>query len=59
MKSLKNKAVSTEAIQEIDRKAIEDFKLPRLVLMENAGRRVAENVFASFKPKRVVFEKMI
>lgn len=47
------KGVAPDIIQEIDRKAIEYFLLPRLVLMENAGRLVAENAINVFKPQRV------
>ncbi|HHW02428.1 MAG TPA: NAD(P)H-hydrate dehydratase [Thermoanaerobacterales bacterium] len=35
------KVVSPSAIRELDRKAIEDMKVPGIVLMENAGREVA------------------
>ena len=48
------KAVDPQTIQEIDRRAIEDFLLPRLVLMENAGRQVAEYCLRFFKPKKVI-----
>ncbi|MHB8155870.1 MAG: NAD(P)H-hydrate dehydratase [Desulfocucumaceae bacterium] len=36
------KAVTAKEMREIDRKAINDFKIPGIVLMENAGRRVVE-----------------
>ena len=36
------RVVSTEEMQEIDRIAIEEFKIPSIVLMENAGARAAE-----------------
>jgi NAD(P)H-hydrate epimerase len=48
------KAIDPQIIQEIDRRAIEDFFIPRLVLMENAGRQVAENCLRFFKPKEVL-----
>jgi len=48
------KAVEPRIIQEIDRMAMEDFLFPRLVLMENAGRQVAEKCLAYFKPKKII-----
>lgn len=36
------RAVTREEVREIDRKAIEEYGIPGVVLMENAGRRVAE-----------------
>lgn len=36
------KIATREQVREIDRRAIEDYKIPGLVLMENAGRSVAE-----------------
>lgn len=38
------KALTREKIRELDRKAIEEYKIPGIVLMENAGRNVAEEV---------------
>lgn len=35
-------AFTREALQELDRRAVEEFHIPILVLMENAGRAVAE-----------------
>ncbi|MEE9585254.1 MAG: NAD(P)H-hydrate epimerase [Candidatus Brocadiales bacterium] len=37
-----SRAVTREEIRGIDRKAIEEYGIPGVVLMENAGRRVAE-----------------
>jgi NAD(P)H-hydrate epimerase len=38
--------VSREEMRELDRRAIEDLGIPGMVLMENAGRSVAETVLA-------------
>jgi len=38
------KAVTGEAMREIDRRAIEEFGIPSLLLMENAGRACAEEI---------------
>ncbi len=38
------KALTREEIRELDRKAIEEYKIPGIVLMENAGRNVAEEI---------------
>lgn len=38
------KTVTRDEMREFDRKAIEEYKIPGLVLMENAGRNVAEEV---------------
>lgn len=38
------KPLTREEIQELDRKAIQEYKIPGLILMENAGRNVAEEV---------------
>ena len=35
-------SVSRDEMRELDRKAIEDYKIPGILLMENAGRNVAE-----------------
>ena len=34
------KALTREEMRELDRKAIEEYKIPGIVLMENAGRNV-------------------
>ncbi len=43
MDSIK-RALGRDEIREIDRKAIEEYEIPGIVLMENAGRNVAEEV---------------
>lgn len=37
-------ALGRDIIREIDRKAIEEYEIPGIILMENAGRNVAEEV---------------
>ena len=38
------RSVSRDEMRELDRKAIEDYEIPGILLMENAGRNVAEEV---------------
>ena len=38
------KTLTREEMRELDRKAIEEYKIPGIILMENAGRDVAEEV---------------
>jgi len=38
------KALKRDEVREIDRKAIEEYEIPGLILMENAGRNVAEEI---------------
>ena len=38
------RALGRDEIREIDRKAIEEYEIPGIILMENAGRNVAEEV---------------
>ncbi|HHT9116003.1 MAG TPA: NAD(P)H-hydrate epimerase [Candidatus Wunengus californicus] len=38
------KPLTREEMRELDRKAIEEYKIPGIVLMENAGRNVAEEI---------------
>ncbi|NIP38393.1 MAG: NAD(P)H-hydrate dehydratase [Candidatus Dadabacteria bacterium] len=42
------KIATREQVREIDRAAIEDYKIPGIVLMENAGRSVAEVIINSY-----------
>lgn len=39
-----NNSLTREEMRELDRKAIEEYKIPGIILMENAGRNVAEEV---------------
>jgi NAD(P)H-hydrate epimerase len=45
--------LSRSEVREIDRRAIEDFGLPGIVLMENAGRGAAERIHAQAANGRV------
>ena len=36
-----NRALGRDEIREIDREAIEEYEIPGIILMENAGRNVA------------------
>ena len=38
------KSLTREEMRELDRKAIKEYKIPGIILMENAGRNVAEEV---------------
>ena len=42
------KVATAEQMQELDRKAIEGYKIPGIVLMENAGRGAAEVISSAF-----------
>ena len=42
--SIINSPLGKDEIREIDRKAIEEYEIPGIILMENAGRNVAEEV---------------
>lgn len=45
--------LSTKIIRDLDQSAIKDFKIPGIVLMENAGRRVADYLFTQAGKKTV------
>jgi hydroxyethylthiazole kinase-like uncharacterized protein yjeF len=50
------KVATAEQMQELDRKAIEIYQIPGIVLMENAGRGAAEvitNAFPDLQKKRI------
>jgi NAD(P)H-hydrate epimerase len=50
------KVATAEQMQELDRKAIETYRIPGIVLMENAGRGTAEvisNTFPDIQKKRI------
>jgi hydroxyethylthiazole kinase-like uncharacterized protein yjeF len=50
------KVATAEQMQELDRKAIEAYRIPGIVLMENAGRGAAEvitNTFPDLQKKRI------
>ncbi len=47
------KIVSADEMREIDRKAIEDYGIPGVVLMENAGRGAADAVEEFASPKGI------
>jgi len=42
------KVATAEQMQELDRKAIETYRIPGIVLMENAGRGAAEEILKAF-----------
>jgi len=50
------KVATAEQMQELDRKAIEIYRIPGIILMENAGRGAAEviyNAFPDLQKKRI------
>lgn len=40
----RKRALRRDEVREVDRKAIEDYEIPGLILMENAGRNVTEEI---------------
>ncbi|MFH1507082.1 MAG: NAD(P)H-hydrate epimerase, partial [Candidatus Omnitrophota bacterium] len=45
------KAISVAEMRELDRRTIEDFGIPSIVLMENAGRRVSDVAMEMLKAR--------
>ena len=50
----KLRALARDEVRSVDRTAIEDYKLPGIALMENAGRGAAELLAERAAPGRVV-----
>ena len=48
------KALTAAQMQALDQKAIRDYGIPSLLLMENAGRGIAEIIFQTVKGKQVL-----
>ncbi len=48
------KSLTREEMRELDRKAIDEYKIPGIILMENAGRNVAEEVLKMIKGPRQI-----
>lgn len=48
------KSLTREEMRELDRKAIEEYKIPGIILMENAGRNVAEEVLKMIHDPRQI-----
>jgi len=47
------RVVRRDEMREIDRRAVEEFGIPSIILMENAGRGVAETVEEYFDPEEL------
>ncbi|MCF6158799.1 MAG: NAD(P)H-hydrate epimerase [wastewater metagenome] len=45
------KILTREEMRELDRRAIEEYKIPGIILMENAGRNVTEEVMEMIQDK--------
>src|SRR5574337_370958 len=48
------KSLTREEMKELDRKAIEEYKIPGIILMENAGRNVAEEVMKMIRHPQTI-----
>ena len=46
--------ITAEEVRRIDQKAIREYAIPGLLLMENAGRSVSEVIFRCYKPCKVL-----
>ncbi|PJF33323.1 MAG: bifunctional ADP-dependent NAD(P)H-hydrate dehydratase/NAD(P)H-hydrate epimerase, partial [Phototrophicales bacterium] len=46
-------AVTAEQIRQIDRMAIEEYGIPGIILMENAGRAVSQEIRRLFKTRHL------
>src|SRR5262245_25024063 len=55
MKGRSSVVLSRAAVRELDRLCLEEFGIPGVVLMENAGRGAAEQLFARARGSRVIF----
>jgi NAD(P)H-hydrate epimerase len=53
MEWISDKIVSSEMMREMDRKTIEEYGIPGIVLMENAGRGAYDFIMDEFKPCNV------
>lgn len=49
-----DKALTRQEMRELDRTAIEEYKIPGIILMENAGRNVAEEVLKMIHGPRLI-----
>lgn len=50
----RKKTLTREEARELDRIAIEEFKIPSIALMENAGQRVAEHLLSYYQGGQIV-----
>jgi len=46
--------ITAEEIRRMDQSAIQDYSIPSLLLMENAGRSVCDVIFREYKPCKVL-----
>lgn len=49
-----DKALTRQEMRELDRTTIEEYKIPGIILMENAGRNVAEEVLKMIHGPRLI-----
>lgn len=54
MTSYKEKIFSRDEVRELDRRAIEDFGMPGIILMENAGRGVVDYMLSCHARGKIV-----